>query len=107
MGVYFYSFLHKNIASVEANTCYGFMGHVYQGENFENITQHGVFGCIYSDILPFKFLTPYINIVRVEGSSIVLYIECFGDIYICCFEKFFKKWHNLMNFSVYSDIILS
>ena len=85
----FIHFLHKNIASVEANTCYGFMGHVYQGENFEKITQHGVFGCIYSDILPLKFLTPYINIVRVEGSSIVLYIECFGDIYICCFENFF------------------
>ena len=36
-------FLHKNIASVEANTCYGFMGHVYLGENFEKITQYGEF----------------------------------------------------------------
>ena len=61
---------------------------------------------VYSDIImPLKFLISYINIVSVEGgSSIVLYIECLGT---CCFEKIFKKWHNLMSFSVYSEIILS
>ena len=60
---------------------------------------------VYSDIImTLKFLISYINIVSVEGSSIVLYIECLGT---CCFEKIFKKWHNLMSFSVYSEIILS
>ena len=60
---------------------------------------------VYSDIImPLKFLISYINIVSVEGSSIVLYIECLET---CCFEKIFKKWHNLMSFTVYSEIILS
>ena len=60
---------------------------------------------VYSDIImPLKFLISYINIVSVEGSSIVLYIECLRT---CCIEKIFKKWHNLMSFSVYSEIILS
>ena len=74
-------FLHKNIASVEANTCYGFMGHVYLGENFEKITQYGLSLDVYSDIImPLKFLISYIHIVSVEGSSIVLYIEFWGHV---------------------------
>ena len=41
----------------------------------------------YSDIImPLNFLTPYINkhtyIVSVKGSSIVLYIECLGGIFL-------------------------
>ena len=70
--------------------------------------QYGELGYIvYIDIvmsLNFSFLYKHNDIVSVEGASIVLYIECLGA---CSFEKFFKKWQNLMSFSVYSDIILS
>ena len=71
------------------------------------MTQYGEFGCIHWHNYAFKishFLYKHNDIVRVEGSSIVLYIECLGAF---SFEKIFKKWHNLMSFSVYSDIILS
>ena len=67
---------------------------------------------VYSHIImPLKFLISYmyINIIilSVEGNSIVLHIECLGGGGACSFEKFFKKWHNLMSFSEYSDINLS
>ena len=52
-----------------------------------------------------RFLYKHNYIVSVEGSSIVLHIECLESR--CSSEKIFKKWHNLMSFSEYSDIILS
>ena len=79
---------------------------MYHGENFEIMTQYGEFGCIFLRNYAFNishFLYKHNYIVSVEGSSIVLLIE-YGA---CSFEKFFKKWHNLMSFSEYSDIILS
>ena len=83
-----------------------FRGHMYHGENFEKMTQYDVLGCIFLHNYAFSFLIyKHKYIVSVEGySSIVLHIECLGA---CSFEKFFKKWHNLMSFSEYSDIILS
>ena len=75
---------------------------------WENDAIYGEFGCIHWHNYGFKishFLYKHNDIVSVEGGSIVLYIECIGGI--CSFEKFFKKLHNLMSFSVYSDIILS
>ena len=36
-------FLQKNNARVAANTCYGFMGHLYQVEHFEKMMQYGEF----------------------------------------------------------------
>ena len=80
---------------------------MYHGENFEKMTQYGQLGCIFLHNYAFKishFLYKRKYIVSVEGSSIVLHIECLGE---CSFDKFFKKWHNLMSFSEYSDIILS
>ena len=80
---------------------------MYHGENFEKMTQYGEFGCIFLHNYAFK-ISPYLYkhnyIVSVEGSSIVLHIECLGA---CSFVKIFKKWHNLMSFSEYSDINLS
>ena len=81
---------------------------MYRGENFEKMSQYGEFGCIFLHNYAFKishFLYKHNYIVSVEGSSIVLHIECLGSI--CFSEKFFKNWHNLMSFSEYSDIILS
>ena len=82
---------------------------MYHGENIEKMTQYGEFGCIFSHNYAFKFLISYmyINIIilSVEGSSIVLHIECLGGA--CSFEIFFKKWHSFMSFSEYSDINLS
>ena len=72
------------------------------------MTQYGEFGCIFLHNDAFKishYLYKHNYIVSVEGGSIVLHIECLGGI--CSFEKFFKKWHNLMSFSEYSDINLS
>ena len=43
-------------------------------------------------------------ILSVEGSSIVLYIECLGGM---LFREKILRWHNLMSFSVHSDITLS
>ena len=80
---------------------------MYHEENFEKMTQYGEFGCIFLHNYAFKishFLYKRKYIVSVEGSSIVLHIECLGE---CFFDNFFKKWHNLMSFSEYSDIILS
>ena len=68
------------------------------------MTQYGEFGCIHCHNYAFKishFLYKHNDIVSVEGSSIVLCIECLGA---CSFENIFKKWHNLMSFTVYSDI---
>ena len=82
---------------------------MYHGENFEKMTQYDEFGCIFLHNYAFKishFLYKHNYIVSVEGSSIVLHIKCLGSI-LCFSEKFFKKWHNLMSFSEYSDIILS
>ena len=81
---------------------------MYREENFEKMSQYGEFGCIFLHNYAFKishFLYKHNYIVSVEGSSIVLHIECLGSI--CSSEKIFKKWHNLMSFSEYSDIILS
>ena len=81
---------------------------MYHGENFEKMTQYGEFRCIFLHNYAFKishFLYKHAYIVSVEGSSIVLHIECLGSI--CFSEKIFKTWHNLMSFSEYSDIILS
>ena len=63
-----------------------------------------------SDIInyPFKishYLYKQNDIVSVECSLIVLYIECLGGMFLR--ENLLKKWHNLMSFCVYSDIILS
>ena len=72
------------------------------------MTQYGEFGCIHLHNYAFKishFLYKHNDIVSVKGVSIVLYIECLGGIYL--FEKKIKKWHNLMSFSVYSDIIFT
>ena len=43
-------------------------------------------------------------ILNVEGSSIVLYIECLGGMFL---RENYKTGHNLMSFNVYTDIILS
>ena len=47
---------------------------------------------VYSDIImPLKFLLSYYKhdyIVSVEGSSIVLYIECLGGMFL---RKFFQN----------------
>ena len=50
------------------------------------------------------FLYKHNYIVSMEGSSMVLHIECLGDMFLL---EIFKKWHNLMSFSEYSDKILS
>ena len=71
------------------------------------MTQYGEFGCIFCHNYAFKishFLYKRIDIVSVEVNSIVLYIECLRGMFL---RENFKKWHNLMSFSVYSDIILS
>ena len=81
---------------------------MYHRENFEKMTQYREFGCIFLHNYAFKishFLYKQYYIVSVEGSWIVLHIECLGNK--CSSEKIFKKWHNLMSFSEYSDIILS
>ena len=84
---------------------------MYHGENFEKMTQYGEFGCIFLHNYAFKishFLYKHniiLLLVSMEGSWIVLHIECLGNI--CSSEKIFKKWHNLMSFSEYSDLILS
>ena len=60
---------------------------MYHRENFEKMTQYGEFGCIFSHNYAFKishFLHVYIHnyIVSVEGSSIVLHIECLGGMFL-------------------------
>ena len=51
--------------------------HRYHGKNFEEMTQYGEFGCIFKI---FHFLCKHNDIISVEGSSIVLYIECLGGM---------------------------
>ena len=53
----------------------------------EKMTQYGEFGCIFSHNYAFKishFLHVYKHnyIVSEEGSSIVLYIECLGGMFL-------------------------
>ena len=63
----------------------GFRGHMYHGENFEKMTQYGEFGCIFLHNYAFKishFLYKHNYIVSVEGSSIVLHIECLGGMFL-------------------------
>ena len=60
---------------------------MYKGENFEKMTQYGEFGTldVYSDIImPLNFLIfcKHNYIVSVGGSSIVLYIECLGGMFL-------------------------
>ena len=80
---------------------------MYHGENFEKMTQYGEIGCIFLHNYAFKnshFLNKHNFIVSVEGSSSFCLLNVYGA---CSFENFFKKWHNLMCFSEYSDIMLS
>ena len=61
------------------------LGGMYHGENFEKMTQYGEFGCIFLHNYAFKishFLYKHNYIISVEGSSIVLHIECLGGIFI-------------------------
>ena len=54
---------------------------MYHEENFEIMTQYGEFGCIFGHNYANKishFLYKHNDIVIVEGSSIVLYIESLG-----------------------------
>ena len=54
---------------------------MYHRENFEIMTQNGEFGYIFLRNYAFKishFLYKHNYIVSVEGSSIVLLIECLG-----------------------------
>ena len=83
---------------------------MYHGENFEKMTQiYGEFGCtsLFLRNYDFKishFLYKHKYIVSMEGSLIVLHIECLVGMFL---REIFKKWHNLTSFSEYSDIILS
>ena len=79
----------KIMYSVTARTCYGFREHMYHGENFEKMTQYDEFGCIFLHNYAFKishFLYKvkynYMYIVSVEGSSIVLLIECLWGMFL-------------------------
>ena len=75
----------------------------------EKMTQYSEFGCIFLHNYAFKishFLHKPNYIVNVEGSSIVLHIECLGGMFLC--EIFLKSGTiNLMSFSEYYDIISS
>ena len=100
-------FLHKNNVVSQPALAMG-LGDMYHRENFEKMTQYGEFGCIFLHNYAFKIshiLYKHNYIVSVEGSSIVLHIECLRGI--CSFKKIFRKWHNLMRFSKYSEMILS
>ena len=66
---------------------------MYHGENFEIMTQYGEFGCIFLRNYAFKishFLYKHNYIVSVEGSSIVLLIECLG-LWGMFLREFFLK----------------
>ena len=55
------------------------------------MTQYGELGCIFWHNYAFKishFLYKHTYIVSVEGSSIVLYIECLGGMFL---REIFKK----------------
>ena len=65
----------------------GIGGIMYHGENFEKMTQYGEFGYIYIFLHDyafeiFHFLYKHTYIVSVDGSSIVLHIECLGDMFL-------------------------
>ena len=57
---------------------------MYHGENFMEMTQYGELRCIFWHNYAFKIshLYKHIYIVSVEGSSIVLYIECLGSMFL-------------------------
>ena len=58
---------------------------MYHGEYFEKMTQYGEFRFIFLHNYAFKishFLYKRNYIVSVEGSSIVLHIECLGGIFL-------------------------
>ena len=58
---------------------------MYHRENFEKMTQYGEFGCIFLHKKKKKnshFLYKHNDIVSVEGSSIVLHIECLGGMFL-------------------------
>ena len=58
---------------------------MYHGEIFEKMTQCDEFGCIFLHNYTFKishFLYNHKYIVSVEGSSIVLHIECLGGMFL-------------------------
>ena len=65
------------------------------------MTQYGEFGCIFLHNYAFKishFLYKHNYIVNVEGSSIVLHIECLGgiiyiDIIYCFKTKLYQNIH--------------
>ena len=62
----------------------GLGGHMYQGENFEKMGQYDEFGCMFLHNYAFKifhFLYKHNYIVSVDGSSIVLHIECLGEMF--------------------------
>ena len=62
----------------------GLGGHMHLGESFEKMTQYSEFGCIFLHIYASKishFLYKPNYIVNVEGSSIVLHIECLGGMF--------------------------
>ena len=61
------------------------LGDMYHRENFEKMSKYGEFGCIFFHNYAFKishFLYKHNYIERVEGSSIVLHIECLGGMFI-------------------------
>ena len=64
---------------------------MYDGENFEKMTQYACeLGCIFYHNYTFKvshFLYKPYDIVNVEGSSIVLYVESLG---VCSSRKILK-----------------
>ena len=56
---------------------------MYQGENFEKMTQYGEFGFLHNYAFKIShFLYKPNYIVNVEGSSIVLHIECLGGMFL-------------------------
>ena len=58
---------------------------MYHRYSFKKMTQYGEFGGIHCHNYAFKishFLYKHNDIVSVEGSSIVLYIECLGGMFV-------------------------
>ena len=58
---------------------------MYHGENFKKMTQYCELDIYFDIIMPKKnshFLYKHNDIVSVEGSSIVLYVECLGGMFI-------------------------
>ena len=67
---------------------------MYHGENFKKMAQYCELGCLLSLFrhnYAYKvshFLYKHNDIVSVEGSSIVLYVECLEGMFI---REFFKE----------------